>query len=1196
MLATMGGWVYVESSLRRVLRGAALTISLALLSSLGTATAASAAETTIGFDHFPGGVAVPAGTVVTNQWETEGLKLGKAEEFGQASVGGNCGKPTVERESATPAASPPNFAVLATCFAAFNTEGTYGALAAPAHGSLSVEVRDLTSAPNVAVTLTGYSSTGTVVAEGHGEAASGAWQKLSATLNGAGRISYFAIATALVTSQEVAIDNLSFEKVEVETKKEKEEKEEKEKQQKEKEAKEKEAKEVKEKSGGGGGSTGGGSGSTPPTPPTAALALATPNPSAGQPITLSGAGSSAGSGRIISYGWNFGGGEKEETSTGTDPEAHVMFSPGPHTVTMIVTNSNHEKSTTRFGLNLPTNLKAHIPDGGEGECQPTLEIGDARLLAECIQKLGNGYVIEGQLEINGTVLAPKGGGFLKIKTAPDYAVLGGGTETELYGAQVDVQLENTPLGSMVLGERNLETEPIPLEINGGVPPKFEGIIHGFRGSRAHAAAGGGSGGGSGGGKPVTTGGAKPSKTLLYVFGVGKNCKAGETKKAGCCPPPNGHIVCAEIPGNFPITGLVDVYLNNKGQTLLYVQVGLSLKEVNLEATGALEIRVNDESGIELQSLKFEIGEAALKPIFKIKGASFEYFFPSYEEESKANTWQAKGTITFGEEVAKLKAEMAFKQGNFKKAAMSLTIKPGVPIYAGIFLNEIGATLAVEPVEFGGSLGASIAEVLELELEFRYREATEKELGYFGGEGRLSFKENQIASLAADVYSDGYVDAALKIQLSLPFGSKEPVAEVRGGLSFWDETNNPEGALWQVQGEAYLKIWIIEIEGQVLVNNKYVAGCAAINGAGAEGHYQFSDSGIGGGFFAFSNCSDQLKEFKEKPATKHSGGFVKEESARFLPRFGSALSDAPVATTAAGGESETFNLPEGTQGQELRITSSAGSPVVHIAGPGGQSYTTPAAPKQVASVPGQFIAALAPNPNQVLILLKHPKGGKWTVATLPGSGPLSKLETAEDVAPATVRVHVHAHGPSYALAYKIAHHVPGTAVRFVERGKDSTHVLGTVKAARGTLRFTPEEALSRNRSIVAYLLNTEGVEVRELPVGHYTAPGPFRPGRPHKVHIARRRNAALVTWSSVPGARSYNIKITGSDGRLETHSRKPGERGVVIPNVLGFESFTATVTAVGGKDQLPGRPATVKLAPLKVKVRSSAKRRSGKKKR
>jgi PKD repeat protein len=1122
------------------------------------AVPASAAETVIGFDHFPGGSEVPAGTVVANQWESEGLKLGKAEEFGQPSVAGNCGSPHVEHETATnEAASKPNFAVLPTCFGAANTQGTFGALLGPARGSLSVEVRDLTSSPNVLVRVVGYSSGGKKVAEGTVEATSGAWQKVVATLNGEGAISYFAISTGVVTSQEIAIDNLAFEAAPSETTT---------------------TTTV---------ATTPPPGPPPPPPPTAALALATPNPHAGEPITLSGAGSTAGSGRIVSYGWNFKGGETEETSTGTDPEAHIMLSPGVHTITLIVTNSKHEHATTKFGLSLPKEVKAFIPDGGEGECQPTLEIGDAKLLAECIQKLGDGYVIEGELEINGTVLNPKSGGFLKIKTVIGVA-LGGGSETELYGAHVYVQLENTPLGSMVLGERNLETEPIPLELHGGAPPKFEGIFHGLSGSRAHTAAGGGGGSGGGGTTPTPTGGAKPAKTLLYVFGIGKNCKAGETKEAGCCPPPNGHIVCAEVPGNFPLVGLVDVYLNNKGQTLLYVQVGLNIKEVNLEATGALEVRVNDESGIELQSMKFEIGEAALKPIFKVKDASFQYYFPSYEEESKADTWQAKGTITFGEEVAKLKAEMAFKKGNFKKAAMSLKIKPGVPIYAGIFLNEIGATLAVEPLEFGGSLGASIAEVLELELEFRYREANEHppELGYFGGEGRLSFKENQIASLAADVYSDGYVDAALKVQIQLPFGSKEPVAEVRGGVSFWDETNNPHGALWQAQGEAYLKIWIIEIEGQVLVNNEYVAGCAAINGFGVEGHYHFADSGIGGGFFAFSNCSDQLKEFKEKPAVKHSGGFVKEESAHFLRGPGQASGVAgrrPVASAAASGESETFNLPEGGEGQELRITSSSGSPVVHLAGPDGQSYTTPSSAKQVASVPGQFIAALGPNPGEVLIYLKHPKAGKWTVATMPGSGPLSKLETAEDVAPASLRVHVHHSGHGgYALAYDIAHHVPGTAVRFVERGKDSTHVLGTVKNARGTLRFTPEEALSPSRSIVAYLLNTQGVEVRELPVGHYTAPGPFRPRRVRKVHIARRRNAALVKWSAVPGARIYRVKVTGSDGRIETHVLKGSVHSVSIPNVLGFESFTATVTAVGGKNRLAGPSATARLGPAKVK--------------
>jgi hypothetical protein len=1110
---------------------------LALL--LSIAPAAFASETVIGFDHFPGGAEAPPGTVVGSQWEAEGLRFGKAEEFGQPSVAGNCGKPSLERETTVAAASAPNFALLATCVGAFNTQGAFGALSAPARGSLSVEVRDITATPGVGVRLVGYAAGGTVVAEGSGEATSGAWQRISATLIGSGKISYFAVATEKVVSQEIAIDDLGFEAPPP-----------------------------------GGGSPGQPPPPPPPHPPTASVSLVTPQPHAGQPITLSGAGSTPGSGRIVSYGWNFRGGDTEETSTGTDPNAEVTLGPGAHTVTLIVTNSNHEKSTSKFGLLLPQTVKAQLPDGGEGECKPTLEIGDARMLAECIQKLGDGYVIEGRLAINGTLLVPKSG-FLKIRTVTS---LGVGTRTELYGAVVDVELANTPLGTMVLGERDLEAEPIPLEVHAFIPPKFEGIFHSFKGRQA---AGGGGGGTGGGGGPTSSTPPKPAKQLLYVFGVGKNCEPGETTKAGCCPPPNGHIVCAEIPGNFPITGLVDVYITNTGKTLLYVQVGLNLKEVNLEATGALEIIVNNESGIELQSMKFEIGEAALKPIFKVKGASFQYYFPSYFEESKADTWQAKGTITFGEEVAQLKAEMAFKKGNFRSAAMSLKIKPGVPIFAGVFLNEIGASLGVEPLEFGGSLGASMAEVLELELEFKFREATEKELGFFGGEGRLSYKENKIASLSGDVYTDGYVDAALNVELKLPFGSKEPVLEVRGGLSFWDEPNakptesNPTGeALWQVQGEAYVKIWIIEVEGQVLVNNKYVAGCAAANGVGLEGHYSFKDSSVGGGFFTFSNCSDQLKEFKIKPGTKHSGGFVKEESER--------LPHAHARAASAAGESETFDLPEGTLGQELRVTAGSGSPILRITGPGGQTYTTPSRPKQISSVPGQFIAAIAPDPSQVLILLKHPKGGRWTIEALPGSGPLGKLEAAEDVAPASVRVHVHhGRGRSYGLEYTIAHHIPGTAVRFVERGSDTTHAIGTVKAAHGTVRFTPAEALGRSRKIYAYLLNGEGVEVRELAVGSYTAPAAFRPGRP-RVRITRKKNTALVTWGPVPGARGYRIAVRGSDGRLETHIVKASVRSVAIPRVLGFESFTATVAAVGGKNMLRGSTATARLNAVKVR--------------
>ena len=104
--------------------------------------------------------------------------------------------------------------------------------------------------PNESVKLTTYNSAGQEVQSAEGEATAAEWKRVAVTLAGAAQISYFSISTTKSTaspanSPGLAIDNLSFEKVEEETKKEKEEKE---KQQKEKEAKKKEEKEKKKKS------------------------------------------------------------------------------------------------------------------------------------------------------------------------------------------------------------------------------------------------------------------------------------------------------------------------------------------------------------------------------------------------------------------------------------------------------------------------------------------------------------------------------------------------------------------------------------------------------------------------------------------------------------------------------------------------------------------------------------------------------------------------------------------------------------------------------------------------------------------------------------------------------------------------------------------------------------------------------------
>ena len=72
-------------------------------------------------------------------------------------------------------------------------------------------------------------------------------------------------------------------------------------------------------------------------------------------------------------------------------------------------------------------------------------------------------------------------------------------------------------------------------------------------------------------------------------------------------------------------------------------------------------------------------------------------------------------------------------------------------------------------------------------------------------------------------------------------------------------------------------------------------------------------------------------------------------------------------------------------------------------------------------------------------------------------------------------------------------------------------------------------------------------------------------------------------------------VHGSDGRLQTFFRKPHSRSAQLVNVLPFESFTATITAEGGKNMLPGPKATAKLAPLKIKVPHPPRRAGHKKK-
>jgi hypothetical protein len=269
------------------------SLILALALGVGGGVAEARAETVVNFDGLK------AGEAVTTQYEALGLKLGSSKELGGPSPGeGDCGAPTTQ-EGAVPAASGTKYAILPECTPAApgTFSGTFGALVGRAGSVVGVEVRLLSSAPGPEeVELIAYGSSGQQLASARREAKNGEWRRITLAPGGVAQIRYFAIRSAkeYEPAIHVAIDNLGFE----------------------------------QPNEGSGGSLPPPPPPTPPSPPTATLSLQTPNPTPGKLLTLDGSASQPGSGRIISYGWDFNDDGKIDTSTGTNPIAHLMLGPG----------------------------------------------------------------------------------------------------------------------------------------------------------------------------------------------------------------------------------------------------------------------------------------------------------------------------------------------------------------------------------------------------------------------------------------------------------------------------------------------------------------------------------------------------------------------------------------------------------------------------------------------------------------------------------------------------------------------------------------------------------------------------------------------------------------------------------------------------------------------------------------------------
>jgi hypothetical protein len=266
----------------------------------------------------------------------------------------------------------------------------------------------------------------------------------------------------------------------------------------------------------------------------------------------------------------------------------------------------------------------------------------------------------------------------------------------------------------------------------------------------------------------------------------------------------------------------------------------------------------------------------------------------------------------------------------------------------------------------------------------------------------------------------------------------------------------------------------------------------------------------------------------------------------------------------------LNLPAGLPAVNVYVNGVSDAPQVKITGPNGE--TASSQPNQFVRT-GQFEILPMADRHQTLIAIRAPAAGRWSLASLPGSTPITSVSQAEGLPPASITASVSGRGVNRVLSYRIRPRKTQT-VTFVEQAGRVFHVLGTPSETRGRLRFTPAIGPAGRREIVAQI-SLAGAPNQNLVVARYYAPSPPRASKPH-VRFTRSGAVILVTWSAAANAHGYTASAVLTDGQVITFTLGAGQRRLRLVDA----GLGGTLTVAGiGPDGREGQPALLHVSAI-----------------
>ena len=552
-------------------------------------------------------------------------------------------------------------------------------------------------------------------------------------------------------------------------------------------------------------------------------------------------------------------------------------------------------------------------------------------------------------------------------------------------------------------------------------------------------------------------------------------------------------------------------------------------------TGGVSVSTDNAHGLLLDSVDIKVPEAFLGPL------EVDNLFFSYQRQG--NVWNGGADVIFPGGALKATPPppdngFGLKDGSFDHAGATLTFAEPIELFTGVDLTHISFSLGLNPTRFTGGVGIDVVDIVHVDGSLAMVFASSGAPYVFpanAGPGLESIAGHRVSSTAIAV--GGKVSLITPIG-DLALGSAYAMyvfpdyLEFGGGFYYDFGAGHLDGRIFGALQPSKAKF---DLEGglHACIDD---LGCLGIDAV-------VSSRGIAGcvdTFVADFGFGDYWGHFPN----------IYFHGCDIGPYTDRAAADRSRAQISAVGSTQ-FRLGAGLPSAMVKATGTTGAPQVTLTGPHGEHMTTPATPRYVNG--SKFTWLRQRVSKTTFIGIAHPVAGTWTLSIQPGSSPITSVSHANGLAQPQIHSRVLGRGRARTLAYSVGS-LDGRELTFAEQGPGTARVIGRTTASHGALRFTPGPGPAGRRRILATIAHN-GLQIEQLTVTSYMAPGPEQPARPANIRATRRNGGVLITWGRSRGAVRYAVSVQLSDGRrlllLTRAGKRTAQVGSVGPSTSGL---------------------------------------------